>query len=75
MSPDEIKKKLAEAGIGVNSWKAGSEKREVKSPIVERQRKLLGDLAVLLDQQIENDKKMVSDLHLKLQKLKQGGSI
>lgn len=75
MSPDEIKKKLAEAGIDVNSWKDGSEKRKVKSPIVERQKKLLGDLAVLLEQQVENDKKIVSDLHLKVQKLKQGGSI
>ena len=74
MSPEEIKKKLAEAGIGVNSWTQSNGKKEVKSPIVEKQKKLLGELSILLEQQIENDKRTVAELHVKMQKLKQGGS-
>lgn len=73
MTPEEIRKKLAEAGIG-EGWTQQDGTREVKSPITERQKELLGKLAGILEQQIESDKQLIANLHLKAQKMKQGGT-
>lgn len=72
---EEIKKKLAEAGVNVDGqWKKSSG-GSVKSPLIERERALLGQLEKLLVQQISQDQAQVADLHAKLQLLKHGGGM
>jgi len=72
MTPDELRKKLAEAGIGVGSWQEGGGKT-VESPLLKRQKELLGRLETLLQQQVEQDTKKVAELQDTLFRLKHGG--
>ena len=72
-SPDDIKKKLAEAGIPVDGSWSSTEEKTVKSPLVEKQKELLRKLEPLVEQQIESDQQRVADLHIALQRLKHGG--
>ena len=70
---DDVRKKLAEAGIHPDgNWKT-SRGGIVASPLLEKQRLLLGRLEELLLLQISQDQAQVADLHAKLQTLKHGG--
>lgn len=73
MNPDELRKKLDEAGIPVGEGWGATQGGEVKSPVVERQKALLTQLAGLVEQQIEVDMKKASELHVALRKLQRGG--
>ena len=73
MSPEDLKKKLEEAGIhSMDGWGKTS-KKTVKSPLVERQKEHLKTLEVLLQRQLESDQKQVADLGAALVRLKHGG--
>jgi hypothetical protein len=74
MNVEDIKRKLAEAGIKTGEGWADHGPREVRSPLVEKQRENLQKLEVLLEQQIEQDKMKLSELHVALTRLKHGGS-
>jgi len=74
MNPDDIKKKLREAGIPVDGKWEKQGPREVKSPILEKQRETMRKLEGLLVQQVENDKQKMADLQAALMRLKHGGS-
>ena len=73
MTPDEIRKKLEEAGIPLGEAWSSQKARQVSSPIVERQKENLRSLEKVLEMQIESDQQRVADLHAALQKLKHGG--
>jgi len=72
---DDIKRmreQLRSKGINVGGW-TDVEEKEVKSPILERQKEALGKVAVLLEQQVERDHAEMAQLHIALQRLKNGG--
>ncbi len=73
MDLDEIRKKLAEAGVPLDNTWGSTESREVRSPLVERQKANLRSLGTLLEQQLDADQERVADLHARLQMLKHGG--
>lgn len=74
MTPDEIKKKLEDAGIPVGGgWGPTRARTNVKSPIVTKQKEALRKIEGLLLQQVEQDKQRVADLHAALQRIKHGG--
>ena len=69
---DDLKKKLAEAGIPLGTWSApGSSRREVDP--FGRVRTILEGIEGALSKQVEADVKKVSDLQARLEKLKSGG--
>lgn len=70
---DEIRKKLAEAGLNPDGQWTHTNARTAKAPMLERQKKLLESLEQLLVTQIEQDTAQVADLHARLQQLKHGG--
>jgi hypothetical protein len=71
---EEMRARLQELGLPHGSWdRTRGGKR--KSPLVERQKELLGNLVSLLEEQVERDKKRVSELHATLQRLKHGGGV
>jgi len=69
MTKEEMINALLEKGIPVGNWKE-TEGKEVKSPILEKQRENLQKLYSLLEKQIENDVETMADLHITLQKIK-----
>jgi hypothetical protein len=73
MTPEEARQKLKDAGIPVGEPWTTTKEKTVKSPLIERQKVHLRKLEGVLEQQIEQDKARVSDLHVKLMKLKHGG--
>jgi len=73
MNPEDIKKKLQEAGIPVDQPWQQTTGKAVQSPILERQKDLLTQLSSLLEQQIQADVAKVAELHAQLQTLKHGG--
>jgi len=71
---DEIKKKLKEMNIPFNgSWGPTTERTNIESPIVKRQKAALQQVEKILVAQVEEDKKKVAELHAALQRLKHGG--
>lgn len=70
---DEIRKKLAEAGLNSDGQWTTSKARTARAPLLEKQKLLLQSLEQLLVQQISQDMAQVADLHTKLQLLKHGG--
>lgn len=70
---DEIRKKLAEAGLNPDGQWTHTDARTARAPLLERQKKLLENLEQLLVMQIEQDTSQVADLHAKMQQLKHGG--
>lgn len=74
MTPDEIKRKLREAGIPLGEWGETVE-GDVRSPILERQAKALGQIEGLVEAQLKEDQARVADLHAVLQRLKHGGGM
>lgn len=70
---DDILKKLREAGIPTDGNWHKTQAREAKSPLIEKQKELLGKLKGVLEMQVEKDKQLVADLQIKLAKLKHGG--
>ena len=73
MTPEEIRQKLKEAGIDIGGeWRDEPEKN-AKSPVIERQKKLLSQVQGLLEQQVREDQEKVAQLHLALQRIKHGG--
>jgi hypothetical protein len=71
---DEIHKKLREMGIPFNGeWGDTKAQTNIESPIVNRQKKALAQVETLLQKQVEDDQKMVAELHVQLQRLKHGG--
>lgn len=70
---DDILKKLREAGIPTDGNWHKTESREAKSPLIEKQKELLGKLKGVLEMQVEKDKQLMADLQVKLAKLKHGG--
>lgn len=74
MTPDEIRKKLEEAGIPVgDGWGPTRARTNIESPIVKKQKDALRKIEALLVQQVEQDKQRVSELHATLQRIKHGG--
>jgi hypothetical protein len=74
MTPEEIREKLKEAGIPVGGeWGSTKPQTSVEPPIVKRQKAALRQIEALLEQQIEQDKQRVADLHATLQRIKHGG--
>ena len=73
MNVEDIKAKLREAGVPTDGSWGTTEKKTVKSPLVEKQKELLRKLEGLLEHQIETDTEKMADLHVALQKLKNGG--
>lgn len=69
---EQMRERLRSKGINVGGW-TDVEEKQVKSPILERQKKALGKVAVLLEQQVERDQAEMAQLHVALQKLKNGG--
>lgn len=72
MSPEDIKKRLEEAGLPGNGWQSG-EARSAKSPLVEKQKESLKKLRSLLALQIDQDQEQMSKLASSLNRLKHGG--
>jgi len=71
---DEIHKKLKEMGIPFNGkWGDTKAQSNIESPIVNRQKEALAQVETLLQKQVEDDQKMVAELHVQLQRLKHGG--
>lgn len=70
---DEIRKKLAEAGLKPDGQWVNAKARTARTPMLERQKDLLVSLEALLVQQIAQDTSQVADLLAKLQHLKHGG--
>jgi|SaaInlStandDraft_4_1057021.scaffolds.fasta_scaffold113520_2 hypothetical protein len=73
MNPDELRKKLEDAGIPIGESWGSAQEGGVKSPILERQKALLTQLEGLVEQQIEVDMQKASELHVALRKLQRGG--
>lgn len=73
MTPEEIRQKLKEAGINVGEGWTENGERYVKSPLIERQKKMLGKIEGLLEQQIQEDQQKVAELHIALQRIRNGG--
>lgn len=69
MTKEEIIKLLESKGIPVGKWGSG-EQKSVQSPIVEKQKENLQKLLVLLEKQVSNDVKTISELHVSLQKIR-----
>jgi hypothetical protein len=72
MDIEEARARLRGLGIPVGGWSEADEK-EVCPPFLEEQKKLLGQLELLLEEQIKQDQQQVADLHLALQRAKFGG--
>lgn len=70
---EDLRKKLAEAGLNPDGQWKSTDARIARSPLLEKQRRLLESLEKLLVQQIDQDTVQVADLHAKLQLLKHGG--
>lgn len=70
---EDLLKKLQEAGIPADGKWRQSAGKEVKVPILEKQKELLGKLEDVLEMQVEKDKLLVADLQEKLSRLKHGG--
>jgi len=75
MTVEEMIESLRKMGIPVNQWADAPGGENIKSPMVERQKEMLGQVRDLLEQQIEMDKEKVSELHATVQRLKHGGGI
>jgi len=71
MTPEEARRRLREAGIP-EGWSPSTDGL-VEGLLLGRQRALLTSLEGLVEKQIEQDQKQVSELHSALQKLKAGG--
>ena len=80
MSLDELRKKLAELGV----LKEGEASAKVDIPrditadeleYVQRVKAMMTEVESLLEYQIEQDKALVQDLHVKIKKLKHGGGL
>ncbi len=69
----EIKARLREAGIPVDDGWGESEEKVVSSPLIERQKETLRKLEKVVELQIREDQKRVSDFHATLMRLKHGG--
>lgn len=69
---EEIKRRLRSLGIPVDGW-GDTEEREVVSPLLERQVNLLAQAKDLLEEQLEQDKRLVAELHEKVARLQHGG--
>ncbi len=74
MDIDEMKRRLAEAGVNVGGGWQQKGNKTVRSPILEKQRENLVKLEGFLEQQIEQDKNQMAELHATLTRLKHGGS-
>ena len=70
MTVDELKKKLKDNGIPVDSWGETSDNPEGVLP---RERDLLQKLEGVLVQQIAADQKKLEELKIALHKAKHGG--
>ena len=75
MNVEEMIETLRKMGIPVNEWGEAPGGENVKSPMVERQKKLLTQVRDLLEKQIGDDKDKVSELHAVVQRMKHGGGI
>jgi len=73
MTPEEMRKKLREAGVPVDGKWDDRPEQDAKSPIVEKQKKLLGNIEKILEQQVLEDQQKLAELHIALQRLKHGG--
>ena len=74
MTRDEIIKMMEEAGIPVGGdWGPTRARTNIESPIVKRQKAALRKIEALLVHQVEQDKQKVADLHIALQRIKNGG--
>ena len=72
MTPDEIKKRLEELGVPVNSW-GKTKEGTVKPPVLETQKEGLRQIQSLLEIQLERDQQALANLHVALQRVKHGG--
>ena len=72
MTPEEIKKKMEEMGIPTGRW-AETVDGEVRSPLLERQKKSLQQMQALLEEQVRRDQQAIANLHVALQRAKHGG--
>jgi len=74
MDAEEIKRRLEEAGIPADgSWKKTKSKKGVVPRIVEQQAEALRKIEGILQSQLEKDKQTSADLHIALQRIKNGG--
>jgi len=73
MDIDEIKRRLAEAGLDTDRWGASKGGSRPAPPSVERARALLENTLQLLQQQVASDQAQISDLHEQVNRLKHGG--
>lgn len=74
MTPEEIRERLKEAGIPVgDGWGPTKRQTSVEPPIVKRQKEALRKIEAMLVDQVEQDKQRVADLHVALQRIKNGG--
>ena len=72
MTPNEIKKKLDELGLGDGKWKTAPG-QDIKLEVVEKQKQVLGSLRNLLQNQIKEDQQKIENLLETLNKIKHGG--
>jgi hypothetical protein len=73
ISVEDAKKVLNDHGIHVGGWTEHEEQVVEGVPLVDRQKDRLRKLEGILEHQIEQDKQLVADLHIQLQRLKSGG--
>jgi len=74
MDAEEIKRRLREAGVPVDgSWKQTESKKGVMPKIVKEQADALKKIEGILQSQLEKDKQTAADLHIALQRIKNGG--
>ena len=73
---DEIRRRLEEMGIPVGGdWTKTNAQTSVEPPIVKRQKEALRKVEGILEAQLQEDQKRVADLHIVLQRLKNGGGV
>lgn len=75
MTEEELRAKLEEAGIPVGEPWVQTNEKVTTSPLIERKKEVLRKLEGLVEHQIEQDKKRVSDLHAALVRIKHGGAM
>lgn len=76
MTLDEIREQLRKMGVPVDSWQPPKSEGKVTVntiPTFERMAESLKDLGGLIEKRIEEDRKEIQELQLKMKKLKHGG--
>ena len=73
MDADEIKRRLAEAGIPVGQWGASASGEKGLPPALQRQRDALQQIKAVLEGQLTKDRAQRAEMYTTMTRLKHGG--